>query len=125
MRWRATTCMAEEEHHLKAQEACACFAVPLSHLLSAKELGLDSRFAEVSLLVCRDCGQHWLRYFYEVEAFTNSGRWYLGAITPEQFATLTCAQAKDVLARLNWYYYGGSYYAGRSGKTAGEIVLSP
>lgn len=117
--------MAEENRYLKADEACACFAAPSSHLRAVKELGLDSRFAEVSLLVCRDCGQHWLKYFYEVEAFTGSGRWYLGAVAPAQFASLTSEQAKDTLARLDWYYYGGSYYAGRSGRTSGEIVLSP
>jgi hypothetical protein len=94
-------------------------------LISASDLGLDRQLAEVAVLICQDCGQHWLRYFYEVEAFTGSGRWYLGAITPEQLASLTLERAKNTLESLNWYYYGGSYYEGRNGRTSGNIVLSP
>ncbi|MBD2102321.1 hypothetical protein [Leptolyngbya sp. FACHB-261] len=82
---------------------------------------MDSRFAEVSILTCQNCGQHWLRYFYEIEAFTASGQWYLGTITPEQSSRLTANQAKDTLERLDWYYYGGSYYHGQSGRTSGAI----
>jgi hypothetical protein len=77
------------------------------------------------VLICQDCGQHWLRYCYEVEAFTGSGRWYLGAITPEQFATLTVEQARAMLENLNWYDCGGSYYDGGMRRTSGTIMLSP
>ena len=108
----------------KRRETCTCFAAPPTHLTSARNLGLDSQLAEVSVLICQNCGQHWLRYFYEVEAFTGSGRWYLGAITLEQFATLEVEQAQGTLEQLSWYYYGGSYYQGRNGKTSGNIVLN-
>jgi len=84
---------------------------------------MDDHYAEVSLLVCSSCGQRWLRYFYELEAFTASGRWYLGAITGEQAARLTAENAKATLESLNWYFYGGSYYWGKSGKTSGRIWL--
>lgn len=117
--------MAHEERPLGSHESCECLANPLGHLLSAREFGLDSRLAEVSVLVCRDCGRHWLRYFYEVEAFTGSGRWYLGAVMPEQAAALTVEDAKKTLEGLDWYYYGGSYYGGRTGRTSGQILLSP
>jgi hypothetical protein len=116
---------ADANQQLGPRQACACFAAPPTRLISASGLGLDSRLAEVAVLICQDCGQHWLRYFYEVEAFTGSGRWYLGAITPEQFATLTPDQAKSMLESLNWYYYGGSYYEGRNGRISGNIILSP
>jgi hypothetical protein len=116
---------ADENQQIESREACACFAAPPAHLISATALGLDNQLAEVSVLICQDCGQHWLRYFYEVEAFTGSGRWYLGAIMPEQLATLTLEQAKKTLESLKWYYYGGSYYAGRNGRTSGNIILSP
>ncbi len=86
---------------------------------------MDENFGEASLHVCPDCGQYWLRYFYEVEAFTASGRWYLGAITAEQASALTADQARSILEGLDWYYYGGSYFSGRSGKAAGVILLSP
>jgi hypothetical protein len=105
--------------------ACECFAAPPGRLVNVRELGLDSRFAEASVLACRVCGQHWLKYLYEVEAFKGSGRWYLGAITPEQATAVTPESAKAALEKLDWYYYGGSYYEGRSGKASGEIVLNP
>jgi hypothetical protein len=116
---------ADANQQLGPHAACACFAAPPTRLISISDLGLDSRLAEVAVLICQDCGQHWLRYFYEVEAFTGSGRWYLGAISPKQLATLTREQAKSMLESLNWYYYGGSYYEGRNGRTSGNIVLSP
>jgi len=114
-----------ENQQPEPREACTCFAAPATGLFTVKELGLDSRLAEVSVLICQECGQHWLRYLYEVEAFTGSGRWYLGAITPEQFATLTVEQAKAVLEGLGWYYYGGSYFQGHNGRTSGTVMLSP
>ncbi len=86
---------------------------------------MDGRFAEVSLLICSVCGHHWLRYVYEVEAFSASGRWYLGAINAEQASRLTADRAKATLESLDWYFYGGSYYGGRSGKASGDIFLNP
>jgi hypothetical protein len=105
--------------------SCGCFAAPYGHSMKAKELGMDDRFAEVSVLTCKGCGQDWLRYFYEVEAFTASGRWYLGAITPAELSSLNLMNAKSTLEGLSWYYHGGSYYSGLSGKSAGEIPLIP
>ena len=86
---------------------------------------MDKNFSYISVLVCQSCGQYWLRYFYEHEAFTASGRWYLGAISPTELATLTSDNAKSLLEELDQYYYGGSYYYGQCGKAAGEIILFP
>lgn len=115
--------MDEKEHH-GILKTCGCVAAMPEHLTQAKELGMDSRFAEVSILVCGECGQHWVRYFCEEEAFTGSGRWYLGAITPEQFSTLTVEEAKSILERLDWYYRGGSYYDGKVVKVFSSGSLS-
>ena len=104
---------------------CGCLTVPDKFLIIDKELGMDENFAEVSLWVCSNCGRRWLRYFYEVEAFQYSGRWYLGAIPEEGASNLTASRAKAVLEGLSWYYYGGSYYGGRSGITSGNILLNP
>jgi hypothetical protein len=105
--------------------SCGCFTEPNLFLENDRELGMDGSFAEVSLLTCSVCGQQWLRYFYEVEAFTASGRWYLGAITEEQVALLTDENAKAALENLDWYFYGGSYYRGKSGRTSGSLSLNP
>jgi hypothetical protein len=116
---------ASENQRPEPREACTCFTAPSTHLIAVRELGLDSRLAEVSVLLCQECGQYWLRYIYEVEAFTGSGRWYLGAITPAQFASLTVEQAKGALEGLGWYYFGGSYFQGRTGRSLGTITLIP
>jgi hypothetical protein len=102
-------------------EACRCFHAPYDQLKLADELGMDERYAQVSLLVCPHCGQHWLRYLYELEAITASGRWYLSAITSQQTSSMTAQKAKATLEALGWYFYGGSYYGGRQGRTQGLI----
>ena len=106
-------------------ESCGCFTALGQFLVLDKELGMDSNFALASLLVCRWCGQDWLRYLYEIEAFTASGRWYLGAIPVEQTSNLAAEDAKALLEGLSWYFFGGSYYGGGSGRTSGRINLNP
>ncbi len=105
--------------------ACSCFTTPLRSLAGEIDLGMDANYAQVSILACPACGQHWLRYFYEVEAFTASGRWYLGAISVELADKMTAAQAKAELEGLDWYFYGGSYFDGRIGRASGEILRNP
>jgi hypothetical protein len=115
--------MVDESHSQTI--SCSYPRPPHDSLVIVKELGMDGNFAEITLLKCADCGQHWLQYFYEVEAFTASGRWYLGAITEEQAELLNAENAKTTLENLSWYYFGGSYYGGQSGKTSGRIFLNP
>jgi hypothetical protein len=83
----------------------------------------DGRFGEVTILTCRRCGQHWLRYHYELEAFTASGRWWRGPVSPEQAAAVTAETALATLGTLAFYYVGGSYYDGRVSKSHGPIVI--
>jgi hypothetical protein len=117
--------VAEEDHLQGEQSApCGCIITPGNLLVDDKELGMDENFAQVSLLVCPACGRQWLRYHYEMEAFTASGRWYLGAITAEQASNLTAENAKATLEGLSWYFYGGSYYGGGSGRASGSIYLN-
>jgi hypothetical protein len=117
--------MTGESSASDSMQSCGCFAAPSNRLIEVKELGMDSRFGEATLLQCPDCGQYWLRYFYENEAFTGSGRWFLGAVTDEQAATLTADNARATLETLDGYHYGGSYFAGRTGKGSGRIFLNP
>lgn len=104
---------------------CDCLRIPLGASGDAEHLGQDSRFAEVSVLTCPSCGRRWLRYFYEVEAFTGSGRWYLGVISPESLSTLTVEAARSVLESLDGYFYGGSYFGGKTSRGSGPIMLTP
>ena len=104
---------------------CICFSQPHSTLRYDRELGMDKHYAEVSLLICSLCGQTWLKYLYEMEAFTASGRWYLGAISAEQASRMTAEDAEATLEGLSWYFYGGSFYGGKSGRSSGGIPLNP
>jgi hypothetical protein len=105
-------------------QACTCLAASPRHLIVVQELGMDDRFAEVSLLRCADCDRKWLRYFYENEAFSNSGRWFLGAITQDQADSLSLYNAKSILEGLNWYFCGGSYYETQFTRVHGPINLN-
>ena len=111
----------EEQNQSRQAATCGCLSAPQHFLISEIFLGMDNDYAEVSLLTCSACGRQWLRYFYELEALTASGRWYLGAIKEEQALHLTVENAKEILECLRWYFYGGSYYGGQIGRTSGRL----
>lgn len=102
---------------------CACFASPSAQLDFITDLGMDEIYGEVSVYRCSICGQRWLRYYWVNEAFTGSGRWYLGAVSFVQFKWLTAIDAKETLEALPWYFFGGSYFDGKTGKSSGKIAL--
>ena len=79
----------------------------------------------MSLQRCRRCGRVWLHYHWEHEAFTRSGRWFRGLITPEAAASLSAETAVETLARLDWHYCGGGYYDGKISKRRGLVDLWP
>lgn len=104
---------------------CECSTTLPTRLRPARNLGMDDVFGEASLYTCAGCGRFWLRYHYEVEAFRGSGRWYLGAVEGSDAATLKAEGARAALEDLEWYYYGGSYFDGRVGRSSGPIMLNP
>ena len=106
-----------------AKPACACLDGPGKQLRILRELGMDSHYAEATVLGCRVCGRRWLRYFYENEAISRSGRWYLGHIPTARALGLVAGEARRVLERLEWYHAGGSYFDGQAGRGSGEIRL--
>ena len=91
-------------------------------------LGIDKtngRFGEVSVGTCKACGRAWLQYFVEYEAFSRSGRWYRGLVSPEILDSLKPSDAPEVLAQLPWYFYGGSFFdtTGRRGQGGVSVDL--
>lgn len=104
---------------------CRCMTPPFHYLdYETAELGIDmtkNRGGEVTVETCKACGSKWLRYFVEYEAFSESGRWYRGLVTPEQLESLTPERAPELLAGLPWYFYGGSYYRTLGRKSYGPI----
>jgi hypothetical protein len=92
------------------------------------DIGVDEtngRFGSVDIYCCKDCGRCWLHYHVEYEAFSRSGRWFRGLITPEQAASVTPENAAALLASLPWYFYGGSYFdtPGKQGSGPVQVDL--
>lgn len=102
---------------------CTCPLQEPEKLGLEMELGMDENFAEISLHSCPLCGQKWLRYFYENEGFSGSGRWYLGAIAIGDVANLQVGLAKELLEGLDFYFVGGSYFGGQTSRSSGPILL--
>ena len=87
------------------------------NLTEFKFLGSDEIYGEISTAECTLCGRHWVKYFWEHEAFTGSGRTYLASLTDEQFRQLTRENAKQMIESLEWHYgWGGGWSGKRSGK---------
>ena len=109
-----------------AEQTCVCMEGPrmFGHYILVRIIGVDEtkgRFGDVKLRRCRDCGRHWLHYFVEYEAFTGSGRWYMGLITPEAARDLRPEDAVEYLNSLEWCFYGGSYFGGKTGRWTGPV----
>jgi hypothetical protein len=81
----------------------------------------NGRYADVEIEACVTCGQLWLRYFVEYEAFSKSGRWARGVIDEAAAMNITPNAAPNFLARLPSYLFGGSYFDGKSGSRSGPI----
>lgn len=81
--------------------------------------GQSGRFGEVSLQVCRHCGRSWLRYFWEDEARTASGRWGRGLVSSAIAASITPQSALRTLEQIEFYFVGGSYFGGEVRQVSG------
>jgi hypothetical protein len=98
---------------------CACLETgPRYPDVDRHHVGVDEtegRFADVTIERCTRCGQRWLRYQLEYEAFTKSGRWAEAPITEEEATTMTPVAAAGYLDAAAWHIYGGSFW-GHAGK---------
>ena len=100
---------------------CKCFQSTQQAGIRFSELGMTQDYAEIAIGKCPECAQQWIRYHYENEGLSGSGRWYLGAISDLQANTMHVNQAKAILEGLEWYWVGGSYYGGRISVRSGSI----
>lgn len=108
-----------------AATACQCTTKYPFQNATVQDLGLDSDFAEVSVERCKVCGQYWLRYFYENEAFSRSARWYLGAIESSEAESVTIQSARAVLESLGSYFQGGRWFGEGVAQGSGRVSLTP
>lgn len=103
-----------------APDDCPCYLGPVGLLGEETYLGTDSHFADISILTCSKCGQKWVRYHYENEAFSRSGRWFLAAVDE----SVQCSSAKLKIETSVEYWCGGSYFDGKVFLSCGPIHLS-
>ncbi len=102
--------LADRFDSARSDAPCACINHRQSDLRQIEALGMDDQFAEVSVLECPKCGQMWLRWFYEDEAISRSGRWFECPISAQNRQKLTAQNALKMLNRKPWRFYGGSYF---------------
>ena len=99
---------------------CECYDTPITQ--EGNPVGVDDRHGEVSIVTCSRCGRDWLSYRYELEAFSRSGRWFLGPVTQSVSDQVKAENAREVFERLPWYFAGGSYF-GSVSKVSGPLAL--
>lgn len=108
---------------------CKCFTPSvLCDNYEGTFIGVDKtngRYADVTIKKCKTCGTNWLHYFAEYEAFSQSGRWYRGVISAKKLNDVKPETAVDILDKLEWYIFGGSYFSstGKYGKGKPHVDL--
>jgi hypothetical protein len=108
---------------------CRCGSGRLPYLASdfwARFVGVDKaggRLADVSVWHCKSCHQAWLHYFYEIEAFTGSGRWYMVALSDEEANSATADNAANLLFGKPWHIRGGSHFGTSGGRCAFPVQI--
>jgi hypothetical protein len=106
--------------------SCACALATAQYDLFAEWRDLEpdlteGRYADVTISKCRVCGQLWLRYHVEYEAFSRSGRWARGRIDESRALTIKPQEGPAFLASLPTYLYGGSWFDGQAGEGSGPM----
>ncbi len=106
---------------------CHCHQPPFLHSdFTTKTIGTDlthGRYGDVTLEKCNACGDLWLRYFVEYEAFSRSGRWFRALISEQLSKTITPEGALAYINRQPWYLAGGSYFQSDGFRTSGEAEV--
>ena len=100
---------------------CTCYSEPLKGFGTA--IGTDARYADIFLVQCPICRRSWLRYQYELEFYSNSGRWFLGPLRKDAVGNLNAEAAAGLFNDMLWYFAGGSYFDGKVRKMSGVLPL--
>jgi hypothetical protein len=74
----------------------------------------------VTIERCLSCNQQWLRYFFEQEALSKSGRWYRIPVSDAEAASVTETTALELMTRCSWHFYAmdGALWSISHGKLA-------
>jgi len=107
-----------------ATRVCACIELGNIVLEQLSNLGMDKFYGEVSILKCPNCQQLWLRYLYENESVSGSGRWFACPISDSEKQTLTPDSAVKLMNSKSWFYSGGSYFNGVVSRSQPPVILN-
>lgn len=90
-----------------------------------RDLGNDRNYSEVSIERCAVCGQHWLLFRHQEEAFTGSGLWYRLPLSESEAQDVTKEDARLRFERAFWYWAGGSYFDSAGFRRSGKLIIAP
>jgi hypothetical protein len=111
----------------KLNHGCVCCTPPFkADNYEITDIGIDNthgRYGEVTLMKCKLCGILWINYFYENEAFSQSGRWFKGQITEAFSKTIVPFQVVAYLEHLDGYFLGGSFFRHSGAWGMGKLHL--
>ena len=117
--------LADEFDTVMAVKNCRCLSEPPRATRLVRSLGMDEDFGTSEVVVCPECGLTWLRLAYEIEAFTGSGRWFLGVVDNELAQTVESSTARTTMESLPEYFIGGSWLEGKVVKSSGPVNTGP
>src|SRR5450830_1616406 len=104
-----------------SKRTCICQSPPFNYLdFETIELGMDSRYAAVSMSTCKYCGETSIKYLVEEEGFTASGRWWVVNLKTEDRGKVTAINACEYIEKQASGFYGGSYF-----NSTGEPIKAP
>ena len=109
------------------KQHCSCLDNPLQNkpdiIFQEIYIGCDEtngRFGDLTARICPDCKFIWLLYSVQYEAFTKSGRWYIGRIIEKNYKSIKPEDSVKLLEQSNPCYFGGSYF-----ETSGKLLKKP
>jgi hypothetical protein len=70
----------------------------------------DGRYADVTTFKCGRCNRRWLRYQFENEEISQSGRWTEALIAEATLIHINPENAEKFIEVQDWYIFGGSYH---------------
>ena len=106
---------------------CVCMTPPFNYKnYESTNIGDDltnGRYGEVSIKKCMKCGKLWLDYHVEYEGYSGSGRWFRGLISENEASNIAPCSAVNFLEKLDWYFYGGSYFSSTGKMGSGKVMV--
>ena len=107
------------------KENCICDSPPFNYKNYLNIVEFNKGDAEIEIKKCKYCHQNWLRYYVDYNLpYIKTGRWYLGKIQEIEISKITFENAIYYLEKLEWYYYGGTYFNSLGKKGNGKLNLS-